>query len=198
HTVRRPDQDWFVQWAAVSEDSDEAVLTYHGRDTTGADLIPLDASAGNASTRPSYVGEVHGAVEAHRGGFIAATGADLIELDEATEPLGARADNMHLMQFGLDEGAAYVASCGERPAVHRTELATGSLRRTETGGYCGEVLGVVDGRYLALGSTPADRYGFPATTTYRLRLIDLDRGGAGTPLGDGVVRAVLADPGAPG
>ena len=132
--------------------------------------------------------------------FIATNGSDLIRLDGATvttERLGVAAKGVHLMHFALDAAgsAAYVSSCGKTPSVHRLDLATRDLRRTRTGGYCGEVLGVVGDRYAALGATRVGPAGSATSPTYRLRLVDLEQGGAGIPLGQGTVQAVFADPG---
>ena len=196
-TVRKPNRDWFVQWGAVSVDGRKVVLTYHGSGTTGADLVPSEESDDGMSAQ-TFIGEVHGAVEASGDGFIATNGADLIRLEDPSEPLGADAFGVHVMHFALDDtGSGYVSSCGNAPAVHALDLASGALRKTETGPYCGEVFGVVRSRYLALGSTRTDSDGFPVSPAYRLRLIDVQRGGAGTPLGKGVVQSVRADPGSP-
>jgi hypothetical protein len=200
HVVRHQGQDWFVQWGAASADGQGAILTYHGVDTTGADFVRLEGSDDGASGRPRYIGEVHGAAEPTGDAFIATNGSGLIRLDgptTATEPLGVPAAGVHVMHFALNAAgsAAYVSSCGNTPSIHRLDLATRELRRTRTGDYCGEVLGVVGDRYAALGATRVGPAGFPTSPTYRLRLVDLEQGGAGVALGQGMVQAVLADPG---
>jgi hypothetical protein len=199
HVVRHQSQDWFVQWGAASPDGQSAILTYHGADTTGADLVRLEESADGVSGRPKYIGEVHGAAEPNGDAFIATNGSDLIRLDgamTATEPIEVPADGVHLMHFALNAAgsAAYVSSCGNTPSVHRLDIETRDLRRTRTGDYCGEVLGVVGDRYAALGATRVDPAGFPTSPTYRLRLVDLEHGGAGIALGQGMVQAVLPIP----
>jgi len=197
--VRHRSQDWFVQWGVASSDGHSAILTYHGADTTGADLVRLEGSDDGMSGRPKYVGEVHGAAEPNGDAFIATNGSDLIRLDgamTATEPFKVPADGVHLMHFALNAAgsAAYVSSCGNTPSVHRLDLETRELRRTRTGDYCGEVLGVVGDRYAALGAARVEPAGFPISPTYRLRLVDVEQGGTGIALGQGVVQAVLPIP----
>ncbi len=80
HVVRPPRNDWFVESGAVAESGQSLVLTYHGSDTTGADLVQLDG----AENKPTSVPSVHGSALATADSFIATTGSSLIRIDSDT------------------------------------------------------------------------------------------------------------------
>jgi hypothetical protein len=194
--VRPPRNDWFVQSGAVAENGRDLILSYHGSDTTGADLVRLD----DPDRKPVGVSTVHGSADAVGNSFIATTGADLVRVDAATgttQELDPRAEDVHLMSFALDErgSSAYISACGDPPSVNRLDLDTGELHVVPSGGECGDLLGVVAGRYAALAVAPGGAGELADPEAVRLRQIDLKEGGPSKPLGQSAPQAVMVEVG---
>ena len=190
HVLRPADDDWFVQWAAATDDMRHLIVSYHGG-VSGADLVEL-AEDGAPDGRPRFNGLVHGAAEPDGDGFVATTGSDLIRLDAAPrdqEQLDPRAELVHLMQLGIGAGgrAVYVGSCKGGATVNRLDAERGEVAIVPAGEVCGDVLSVVRDRYVALAPVTD---GVPSS----LRLIDLGEGGPGIQLSGLPPQAVMADP----
>jgi hypothetical protein len=189
--VRPPSNDWFVQAGAVAENGRDLILSYHGSDTSGADLVRLDAP----DRKPKGVYTVHGSAEAVGNSFIATTGTDLVRVDAAsgaTRELDPHAEDVHLMSFAVDErgSSAYISACGHPPSVNRLDLETGELHILPSGGECGDLLGVVAGRYAALAVAPGELFDPEAV---RLRQVDLREGGTSKPLGRSAPLSVIVE-----
>jgi hypothetical protein len=188
--------DWFAYWGALSTDERRLILSYHGRDTTGADLFRISpgsrvSASGRAERRchgrgprwPCGPGRadiplMHGAVAAVETGFLGATGEHgLLRLDRRARVVGRTpvATDDHLMDFALGgaRSLVYVSSCGRRPAIQRLDLARNRRQTLPSGRFCGRPLAVHRDRSLVLAATPVDRRGYPAGPP-RLRLIDLE------------------------
>lgn len=133
---------WTPYAAAVAADERLAVVSYHGPDTTGADLVRLDgpepqgcATAGVAST--GCVADIHGAVSVDAGRVWGTTGDGgvLVSVDPATRQprrLNPGLPGNHLMEFAVDPaGPVYaVGSC----------LYSGGLSRLDPGATDAHVL----------------------------------------------------------
>jgi hypothetical protein len=192
--VRPPRNDWFVQSGAVAENGRDLILSYHGSDTTGADLVRLD----DPDRKPVGVFAVHGAAEAVGDSFIATTGSGLVRVDATSgkaQELDPRAEDVHLMSFALDEqgSAAYVSACGDPPSVNRLDLATGELRVAPSGDECGDLLGVMSGRYAALAVAPGGAAEVVDPEAVRLRQVDLEEDGSSKALGQNAPQAVMVE-----
>jgi hypothetical protein len=197
--------DWNVYDAALSPDERRVVVSYHGHDTTGADQFHISpgsdiSPSGRAkrlcARRPRWcrtpgvvdVGWVHGAVAALGTGFVAAAAeAGVLELDRnGRETRRSRVRTQsHLMEFVLDEARSrvYVSACGRRPAIHRLELARRGHETLRSGRVCGAPLAIHDGRFLILAASRVGRRGYTELQRPpRLRIIDLERPGAGQPV----------------
>jgi hypothetical protein len=194
--------DWFAYGGALSADERRLILSYHGRDTTGADEFRISrgsrvSASGRGERRcrgrgprwPCGPGRVdipfmHGAVAPVGRGFVGATGEyGLLRLDQRAREVGRTpvASDDHLMDFALDGSRSrlYVSSCGRRPAIQRVDLARNRQRSWPTGRFCGRPLAVHHHRFIVLAATPLDRRGLPAAEQ-QLRLIDLEDPGSGT------------------
>jgi hypothetical protein len=195
HTVRqavraRMSKDWLSYRGALSPDERRLVLSYHGRDTTGADLFRVSGqgiSPAGRADRPGRtdIGWAHGAVASVGRRFLAATGSDrLLEFDRTgrvTRRLPVRAEKAHLMDFAVDADRrlAYLSSCGIRPTTQRLHLADGTRETISSGKVCGSPLAVHADRYLVLDATEVSRRGYPRTSPDGLRLLDLRNRGPG-------------------
>jgi hypothetical protein len=188
--------DWFVYGGALSADERRLILSYHGRDTTGADQFLISpgsrvSASGRAERRclgrgprwPCGPGRVdiplvHGAVAAVETEFVGAAAEDgLLRLDRrarVVERMPVPPDD-HLMDFALDGARSllYVSSCGRRPAIQRLDLARNRQQTLPSGRVCGQPLAVHRDRFLVLAATRVDKHGYPAGRP-RLRLIDLE------------------------
>jgi hypothetical protein len=196
--------DWFAYWGALSTDERRLILSYHGRDTSGADLFRISpgsrvSASGRAERRcrgrgprwPCGPGRadiplMHGAVAAVETGFVGATGEHgLLRLDRRARVVGRTpvATDDHLMDFALGGARSllYVSSCGRRPAIQRLDLARDRRQALPSGRFCGRPLAVHRDRFLVLAATPVDKRGYPAGQQ-RLRLIDLEDPDSGAPV----------------
>ena len=144
--------------------------------------------------------DVHGSVEAVGDSFIATTGSGMVRIDAAdggTDELDPRAEKVHLMSFGLDQGGsvAYISACGDPPSVNRLDLETNRVHVMPSGQECGDLLGVAAGRYAALAVAPGGGVEGVDPQAVRLRQIDLQGRLPSAPLGDRAPQAVLVETG---
>jgi hypothetical protein len=148
-TVRPAERhSWWEWWGASSADGRTLALTWHGGCgpdsgslcTTGADLV--DVSGADARTcrrrgrgQDGCIPEVHGAIEAYRGGWIATTGGETFLLlgrsGRIVRTLHSGLQE-HLMSFALDaprERLFVLGSCFfGREGLRVVSLATGRSR----------------------------------------------------------------------
>jgi hypothetical protein len=199
-------KDWWPYWTALSDDERRLVVSYHGGDTTGADTYRVSPGSGverdgvsegrcpsrtprwGCETDMTDVGWAHGAVEAAGRGFVAASGGeDVLRVGRRggeTGRLHLRGHLGHLMAFELDAGRRflYVSACGARPGILRTDLAGAGRRMMLSGDFCGTPLALHANRFLLLAASRVTRLGFPSFREEGLRLLDLERPGAGRPI----------------
>jgi hypothetical protein len=138
--------DWFAYRGALSVDERRLILSYHGRDTSGADQFRMSpgsrvSASGRAERRcrgrgprwPCGPGRadipfMHGAVAPIETGFVGTAGErGLLRLDRRARVVGGMSVSSqdHLLDFALSgsRSLAYVSSCGRRPAIQRVDLA---------------------------------------------------------------------------
>lgn len=201
----RTGKDWFAYGAALSADERRLILSYHGGDTTGADLFRISpgsrvSASGRAERRcrgggprwPCGPGRadiplMHGAVAAAGAGFVAATGGQaMLRLDGRARVAGRIpvATDDHLMDFEIDAGGKllHVSACGATPSIVRVDLARGRRTSVPSGDFCGSPLAVHAKRLLVLNAARVDRWGYQGTRSEGLRLLDLRSPGAGRPI----------------
>lgn len=194
-------KQWYIYGAALSADERRIVLSYHGRDTTGADHLRVSAgshvSHGRRGKRPCVrhrgrlrcasvwtdIEEVHGAVAAIRTGFVGTAGEEgLVQLDRAGRLVRRIrvTPETHLMDFASDarRSLVYVSSCGKRPALYRFDLGRNRRDTVAGGRFCGQPLAVHDDRFLVLIASRLNAAGYPAGPPRRMRLIDLEAPGS--------------------
>jgi hypothetical protein len=126
-TVRKADGfDWYVYEGAVDSSETHVLLSYHGPDTTGVDLISVE---GNQVVDPCQALGL-GCIQSH-GGFLVtparlylATGsAPILETTPSGDPVGETntgIQNEHIMELTLD-------SSGERIFISGSCLYSGGL-----------------------------------------------------------------------
>jgi hypothetical protein len=196
--------DWFAYRGALSADERRLILSYHGGDTSGADVFRISpgsrvSASGRAERRcrgrgprwPCGPGRadipfVHGAVAPVETGFVGTAGErGLLRLDRRARVVGGMpaSPQDHLMDFALSGARSllYVSSCGRRPAIQRVDLARNRQQTLPSGRFCGRPLAVHRDRFLVLAATPVDRRGVPAAQP-RMRLIDLEDPDSGVPV----------------
>jgi hypothetical protein len=156
--------DWHVYGGALSTDERRIALSYHGHDTTGADLFTVSAGSDVSHRSPAEnrcVGRrrarrlcgrrrttielAHGAVAAADNGFVAAAAEQgLIQLDQRGRVIRRMrvATKTHLMDFAFDSGRSllFVSACGKRPAIHRLDLSRNRQETLPSGRFCGNPL----------------------------------------------------------
>jgi hypothetical protein len=133
---------WVVYAGAVSPDERHAVVSYHGEDTSGADVLGWTSGAWAAcpptaaDRSDGCVADIHGRVVPTAAGFVAATGdpATMLRVDYRGAVVGRWNPELpgnHLMEFDLDpaQTAAYpVGSCGYAGGLSRIDLRRGRVR----------------------------------------------------------------------
>jgi hypothetical protein len=136
--------NWAPYAAAVAADERYAVVSYHGSDTTGADIVRLDGQvpqgcAASTVANAGCIAEIHGAVSANAGRVLGTTGDGTVLV--SVDPFGRQPRRLnpglpgnHLMEFAVDPaGPVYaVGSC----------LYSGGLSRLDAGAVDALVLAV--------------------------------------------------------
>jgi hypothetical protein len=146
--------DWAIYAAAIAADERYAVVSYHGADTTGADVVRLDgptpqdcaAPGTNAASAPGpaaptstdatgCIAEIHGAVIVSSGRVWGTTGdgAVLVNVDPVSlQPrrLDPALPGNHLMEFAVDPaGPVYaIGSCLYSGGLSRLDLGATQAR----------------------------------------------------------------------
>ena len=134
--------DWWLYWAALSRDERRLVLSYHGSNAGGGDVLELrgmdfTACAPTSATfeRAGCSGYVHGMVEPYRDGFVAATGSSrVIEIDARGEIVrwirtGLQTHHMDLTLDAAQRTLYGVGPCGKLGGLRAVDLASGGVRR---------------------------------------------------------------------
>jgi hypothetical protein len=142
---------WTVYSGAVAPDERHAAVSYHGPDTTGADLVAqsdagwLPCRAGRPAAGTGCDPAVHGRVVAVGSGVIASTGDGrrLLHLSYGGAITGqwdpALSGN-HLVEFAADDRVLYaVGSCGYRGGLSEVKPGTGRVRVLAPPGPSGPV-----------------------------------------------------------
>jgi hypothetical protein len=204
---RGTDTDWFIHSASLSPDERRIAVSYHGHDTTGADVFRL---APGSRVHPSGIADrraerrcsgrprssrcwlgwtdipaVHGMVATAGTGLVgAAAESGLVRLDRAgrvVQRMGVRPTS-HLMDFAFEGGRSpiYASSCWRRPTIQRVDLARRRQVTLPTGRLCGQPLAVHGGRFLILSAPLSSKPGYTADWPQRLLLIDLHGPASGT------------------
>jgi hypothetical protein len=176
--------DWFAYAATLTPDERRLAVSFHGSDTTGADLyrVSPESRVGHVGGRPrggyTDIGMMHGQVAASGTGFIG-TNAEhgLVRLDRAghvTRRIPVTPTS-HLMDFASEAGGSriYTSLCRPRAVIQRLDLARRRSRRLPTGRSCGLPLTVR--RHVLVLSGPAStkpgtRYEWPQ----RVLVVDLN------------------------
>jgi DNA-binding beta-propeller fold protein YncE len=132
---------WLPHVAIVAIDERHLVVSYHGSDTTGADVLTL---AGGRLVRcagaPASVGclqSVHGDVVATAEGHLLATTGDAQRIEELTldgqviRRWDSELTGNHLMELGLDPERRWlyaIGSCGYTGGLSAIDLRSGAAR----------------------------------------------------------------------
>jgi outer membrane protein assembly factor BamB len=141
-TVRPANRlEWWTYWAVFSADERRLILSYHGSNTTGADVLTLTGTrfAPCAPTRTVFPrsgcsGDVHGMAEPYGEGFVAATGGTrVVVLDERGEVVRRVRTGLqtHHMDFALSgDGRLFgIGPCGKIGGLWAVDLAAGTTVR---------------------------------------------------------------------
>ena len=141
--------NWSVYQAEVDPSEFHVLMSYHGPDTTGVDMLTLD---GDRLVQPCAQAGI-GCIESHGGFvlrrervFLATGGARIIEADATGQTLRVietGIENEHLMEFALDSTGSklfFAGSCKYSRGLFVVDLATSKTmalakQRSQT---CGE------------------------------------------------------------
>lgn len=138
-TVRAANRlEWWTYWAALSADERRLILTYHGSNTTGGDVLTLSGTGfapctptGRAFARSGCANDVHGMAEPYGEGFVAATGGTrVVVLDARGEVLRRVRTGLqtHHMDFALSgTGRLFgIGPCGKIGGLWAVDLEAGT------------------------------------------------------------------------
>jgi hypothetical protein len=174
--------DWYVSWLTVAEDETSVLVTYHGSDTTGADIVRLDPVRPCRDRTPesgACLARNHGRAQWIDDGILAATGQPALAILDATGhvvrelPTGLR--DVHLMQFKLAGDIAYAfGNCLQGAGLARVPLERGRSHLLVRDA-CGDTATLLDDSTLVLGGRwNRDPYGRGSDA--RLLFVDLEAG----------------------
>jgi hypothetical protein len=186
-TVREANRlEWWTYWAALSGDERRLILSYHGSNTTGADVLTLSGTGFTpcAPTRTVFPrsgcsGDVHGMAEPYRDGFVGATGGTrVVVLDARGEVVRSVRTGLqtHHMDFALGRSGRLfgIGTCGKLGGLWAVGIETGSnVRLRPARGsrqLCGSRVAVAGGRLLV-----ATGGGAPPYQWIRPALVSLDQ-----------------------
>jgi hypothetical protein len=157
--IRDPEgRDWYTGWITVSPDEESLLITYHGSDTTGSDLIRLDPIRVCVDRTPEWAACLatnHGRAQRAGDDILAATGeaqlALLTSSGRVTRKLDTGLRNIHLMEFAVAGDVAYAfGDCVKGAGLARVPLDGGTVRRLSRS-VCGDVATPLAGSTLVLG-----------------------------------------------
>jgi hypothetical protein len=210
-TVRQArGRHWWVYRGVATSDERHLLVSYHGQDTTGADVLTLPEGRlvgcrASADPGTACLPSVHGDVIATGRHLLATTGdpsrVERLTLDgRVTGHWDSRLAGNHLMELALDPSGRWlyaVGACGYAGGLSAIDLSTGQVRvlarptgpRQDTAplpAVCGERVEAETGGLLAVAKTGRR---VPASTSPRA-LLDVD---ART----GLLRRAVATPSEP-
>ena len=187
--IREPaGRDWHAGWITVAPDESSLLLSYHGSDTTGSDLIRLDPVRTCVDSTPEWgacLAHNHGRAEWHRDRIVAATGESPLALLDPSGRVLRELDTglreVHLMAFVLDGETAYAfGDCVKGTGVARVPLIDGKPRLVARAA-CGDVAALLGDSALVLGRRwSRDPYGRGANAS--LVFVDIEKGKTRTTL----------------
>lgn len=166
--------DWTPYAAAIAADERYAVVSYHGANTTGADVVRLDGPVPQDCTSPrtavtGCIAEIHGAVIVSTGRVWGTTGdgAVLVSVDPVSlQPrrLDPALPGNHLMEFAVDPaGPVYaLGSCLYSgglsrldPGAARAHVLAPPMSLPQRPDLCGERIAVGPAGLLAITRGPS-------------------------------------------
>lgn len=181
--IREPEgRDWYVGWLTVAPDESSVLVSYHGTDTTGSDIVRLDPLRRCADRTPEWgacLGGNHGRSQWVGDRILVATGESRLALLDGSgrvvRQLETGLRNIHLMEFEVAGDAVYAyGDCVKGSGVARVSL-DGSPPRGLRG--CGDAAALVGDSTLVLGRRWArDPYGRGRNAS--LLFVDLEEGKA--------------------
>jgi hypothetical protein len=155
------DANWLVFQGKADPSESHLLVSYHGTDTTGIDMIALD---GNRLVNPCTQPRV-GCIQSH-GGFVtrgdrlymATGGSKIIEADtsgKALQEIETGIENEHLMEFTLDSTGSrlfFAGSCRYSRGLFVVDLRTRKTRALakQRSSICGERVLVADEARLVI------------------------------------------------
>jgi hypothetical protein len=163
-TIREPGGlDWHVAHLTVAEDESSVLVSYHGSDTTGADLVRLRPIRPCKDRTPAWgacLTRNHGRAQWLGDRVLAATGepelAMLTPSGRLVRTLATGLENVHLMEFVVAGDALYAfGNCVQGAGLARVPLSRGSPRVLAPDA-CGDTAAVLDNSTLVLGRRAND------------------------------------------
>jgi hypothetical protein len=158
--IREPQgRDWYAGWITLAPDESSLLVSYHGSDTTGSDVIGLDpVRACSDDTRADHaacLAHNHGRAEWVDDRILAATGeARLALLDRSgrvARELDSGLRNIHLMEFLVtDDGAYAFGDCVKGSGLAYVPL-DGDSARILVRKACGDVATLLGDSRIVLG-----------------------------------------------
>jgi hypothetical protein len=155
--IREPaGRDWYVGWLTVAPDESSVLVSYHGSDTTGSDVLQLDPLRLCVDRTPEWgacVGRNHGRSQWVGDRVLAATGESQLLLLEKSGRIVRKLEtglrNIHLMEFEVVGNAVYAyGDCIKGTGVARVSFGGGAPRKLRG---CGDSAAVLDDATLVLG-----------------------------------------------
>ncbi|MGH3071282.1 MAG: hypothetical protein ACRDNB_03295 [Gaiellaceae bacterium] len=161
-------RDWYVHRLTVASDESSVLVSYHGSDTTGTDVVTLAPVRPCADSSPVYA-----ACLAHNHGYsqwvgdeiLAATGESRLALldrsGKVVRELPTGLENIHLMAFAVAGRTAYAfGDCVKGNGISRVSLDGDAPRVLRGGHACGDTAVLMGESTLVLGRRWArDPYG---------------------------------------
>lgn len=155
--IRQPaGRDWYAGWITVAPDESSVLVSYHGSDTTGSDLVRLDPVRSCVDTTPEWgacLAHNHGRAEWAGDRILAATGESKLALldlsGRVVRELDSGLRNVHLMEFELVDDVAWAfGDCVKGAGLARVDLGRGGSKPIRA---CGDVAALLHDSTLVLG-----------------------------------------------
>jgi len=157
--IREPEgRDWYVGWTTVARDESSLLVSYHGSDTTGSDVVRLDPIRLCVDRTPEWgacLGGNHGRSQWVGDRIVAATGESQLALLDGSgrvvRKLESGLRNIHLMEFEVVGNVAYAfGDCVKGAGLARVPLDGGEARVVARGA-CGDVAARLEDSTLVFG-----------------------------------------------
>ena len=153
-------RDWSMSGAALSSDDRRLAVSYHGRNSTGADIVDLASGTREPCPRPARLAclsMVHGTAAFAGGTLVGTAGvADLVVYRRNGRRhrfVETRLPRNHLMAMGRDPSTGTIVAavdCTVGRAVSIVNLARGSARVRRSA--CGDAVAVSGGVAVIAGT----------------------------------------------